>query len=109
MNIEEDLNEKLEEIKKTKTNVIKDGDSFEVKYHGINIPIKNEKLKASFNKINEVTQKIEEEDDLTKKINMYTDVFNILDEIAKLIKKEKSEESNQNADSKYILILNRLQ
>jgi hypothetical protein len=61
----------------------------------MNIPIKNEKLKFSFVKINDVTQKIEEELDLSKKINTFTDIFNIIDEIVKIIKKEKSEENQQ--------------
>ena len=30
--------------------------------------------------------------DLNKKINPYTDIFNIIDEIFKIIKKERSEE-----------------
>jgi len=68
------------------------------------IPIKNEKLRINFIKINEISNKIEEEQDLTKKINIFTDIFNVIDEIVKIIKKEKSEEGNQSTDSKKIKI-----
>jgi len=95
-----DLTERLEEMKRTQSTPVKDGESVDIRYQGMIIPIKNEKLKFNFNKINEISSKIEEEQDLTKKINFFTDIYNILDEILKLIKKEKLEEGNQNADSK---------
>jgi hypothetical protein len=109
MNLEEDnvgLTERFEEIKRTQSTVVKDGESFDIKYQGIVIPIKNEKLKINFNKINEISNKIEEEQDLSKKINIFTDVFNVIDEIVKILKKEKSEEGNQTTDSKKILNIN---
>jgi len=105
MNIEEDnldLTERLEEIKRTQTNLVKDGESLDIRYQGLVIPIKNEKLKQNFNKIHEITAKIEAENELTKKVNIFTDMFNVIDEIVKIIKKEKSEEGGQNADSKNI-------
>ena len=89
------LLEKIEEIKKSTVSNVKDGEAFEIKYQGMVIPIKNEKLKFSFAKINEISNKIEEESDLTKKVNIFTDIFNIIDEIVKIIKKEKSEENQQ--------------
>ena len=92
---EDTLNEKIEEIKKSQETNIKDGENFEIKYQGFNIPIKNEKVKLSLNKINEISEKIEEEKDLSKKINTFSEVFNYLDEIVRVIKKEKSEESAQ--------------
>ena len=66
------------------------------------IPIKNEKVKFALNKINEISQKIEEENDLSKKINIFSDVFNHIDEIVRVLKKEKSEE-NAKTESKYFL------
>lgn len=67
----------------------------EVKYQGASIPIKNEKLRYNFNKIEELTKKVNEEPELNKKMNIYTDIFNIIDEISKIIKKDKAEESTQ--------------
>jgi hypothetical protein len=104
MNIEDDnldLSERLEEMKRTQTNVVKDGESVDIRYQGLVIPIKNEKLKQSFNKINEISAKIEAENDMTKKVNIFTDLFNLIDEIVKVIKKEKTEEGGQNTESKY--------
>jgi hypothetical protein len=107
MNLEDDnldLSEKLEEIKRTQSIPVKDGESVDIRYQGLIIPIKSEKLKMNFNKISEISAKIEAEQDLTKKINIFTDVFNVIDDIVKIIKKEKSEESGQNLDSKNIKI-----
>ena len=67
----------------------------EVKYQGTSIPIKNEKLRYNFNKIDELSKKVNEEPELNKKMNIYTDIYNIIDEISKIIKKDKAEESNQ--------------
>jgi hypothetical protein len=92
---EDALTEKIEEIKKTKDSQNKDGENFEIKYQGITIPIKNEKVKFELNKINEISQKIEEESDLSKKINIFSDVFNHIDEIVRILKKDKSEETAQ--------------
>jgi hypothetical protein len=100
---DENLIGQMEEIKKMTSSVIKDGDLYEIKYQGIVIPIKNEKLKFNFNKINEISNKMQKETDLTKKINTFTDIYNIIDEIVKIIKKERTEE-NQQTDSKINLI-----
>ena len=54
--------------------------------------------------INEMNIKIESELDLTKKLNIFSDVFNVIDEIVKIIKKEKVEETNQQTDSNKIII-----
>jgi hypothetical protein len=97
---EDALTEKIEEIKKTKDSQNKEGESYEIKYQGMAIPIKNEKVKFGLNKINETSQKIEEENDLSKKINIFSDVFNHIDEIVRVLKKEKSEENAQ-TESKY--------
>lgn len=73
----------------------------EVKYQGTIIPIKNEKLRYNFNKIDEISDKVAQEPELNKKMNLYTDIFNIIDEISKIIKKDKAEESTQtSAESK---------
>lgn len=96
--------EKIEEIKKSSSLNVKEGESFEIKYQGINIPIKNDKLKFSFAKVNDISNKIEHETDLSKKVNMFTDIFNLIDEIVKIIKKDKSEE-NQQTESNSILYL----
>ena len=79
------LTEKIEEIKKG-TNKINE-EEFSVKYHGINIPIKNEKLKSDFKKLNELNSKIEKENDVQKKINLFQDYYNRIDEMNKLVKK----------------------
>jgi hypothetical protein len=92
----------MEEIKKSSTATAKEGESYEIKYQGMNIPIKNEKLKFSFSKVNEISAKIEEETDLQKRVNMFTDIYNMLDEIVKIIKKEKSEENQQTESKKLI-------
>jgi hypothetical protein len=73
----------------------------EVKYQGTTIPIKNEKLRYNLNKIDELTTKVADEPELNKKMNLYTDIFNIIDEISRIIKKDKAEESTQaSAESK---------
>lgn len=92
----------MEEIKKSSSQVKDTGDGFDIKYQGTVIPIKNEKLKLSLIKINEITTKIENEQDLTKKINTFSDIFNIIEDIIKIIKKEKVEDQS---DSKIILFI----
>ncbi len=91
------LTEKIEEIKKG-TNKINE-EEFSVKYHGINIPIKNEKLKSDFKKLNELNSKIEKENDVQKKINLFQDYYNRIDEMNKLVKKIKGEEGNQSSEN----------
>ena len=101
------LTEKIEEIKKV-TNKINEED-FSVKYHGINIPIKNEKLKNDFKKLNELNSKIDKETDVQKKINLFQDYYNRIDEMNKLVKKIKGEEGNlssENFSKIYANILN---
>ena len=92
-----DLNEKIEEIKKgsNKINI----EDFSVKYHGINIPIKNEKLRNDFEKLNELNSKIEKEKDVQKKILLFQDYYNRIDEMNKLVKKIKGEEGNQSSEN----------
>jgi hypothetical protein len=93
-----DLSDKMEELKKT--NLTKDnGDNMEVKYHGIVIPVKNEKIKSHFLKIDEVNSRIEKESDLNKKLIIFSEVFNNIDEIIKLVKKNKLEETPNQSDS----------
>ncbi len=87
------------------SSAIKEGESYEIKYQGMVIPIKNEKLKENLNRINAISAKMEEETDLAKKINTYTDIYNLIDEVVKIIKKEKSEETQQ-TESKYLLNVN---
>ena len=91
------LTEKIEEIKK-ESNKINEED-FSVKYHGINIPIKNEKLRNDFQKLNELNSKIEKEKDVQKKIVLFQDYYNRIDEMNKLVKKIKGEEGNQTSEN----------
>ena len=92
-----ELSEKIEEIKKG-TNKINE-EEFSVKYHGVNIPIKNEKLRNDFEKINELNSKIEKEQDVQKKILLFQDYYNRIDEMNKLVKKIKGEEGNQSSEN----------
>ena len=97
MNVE--LNDKMQELKKSSS--IKDhGDNLEIKYHGMVIPIKNEKTKSLFIKIDEISQKIEKEGELNKKIAMFSEISNNIDEINKLIKRDKIEENPNQSESK---------
>ena len=92
-----ELSEKIEEIKKG-TNKINE-EEFSVKYHGVNIPIKNEKLRNDFEKLNELNSKIEKEQDVQKKILLFQDYYNRIDEMNKLVKKIKGEEGNQSSEN----------
>ena len=66
VNVEDiELTEKIEEIKKGANKI--NEEEYSVKYHGIQIPIKNEKLKNNFEKLNELNSKIEKEQDMPKK------------------------------------------
>lgn len=100
---EDTLNQKIEEIRKSREVNVNDSENYEIKYQGVSIPIKNEKVKFTLNKINEISEKIEEEKDISKKINTFSEVFNHLDEIVRILKKEKSEEGAQ-TESKLNLI-----
>ena len=91
------LTEKIEEIKKG-TNKINLED-FSIKYHGVNIPIKNEKLRSDFEKLNELNSKIDKEKDVQKKIILFQDYYNRIDEMNKLVKKIKGEEGNQTSEN----------
>lgn len=96
-----ELSDKMEELKKVTT--IKDSnDNLEIKYHGLVIPIKNEKVKTHFIKIDEVTQKIEKESELNKKVNMFSEISNNIDEIIKAIKRENVDESSNKSESKVL-------
>ena len=96
-NIDEiEITEKIEEIKKkNQEKPINNEDEYEIKYHGINIPIKNEALKKTFLKMNELKEKILKESDLNKKVIIFQDYFNKIDEANKITKKEKSEQGNK--------------
>jgi len=63
------------------------------------IPIKNEKLKSDFEKLNELNSKIEKETDIPKKVVLFQDYYNRIDEMNKLVKKIKSEEGNQSSEN----------
>ena len=111
-----ELTEKIEEIKKG-TNKINEEEfsvkyhgvnipikndneeEFSVKYHGVNIPIKNDKLRNDFEKLNELNSKIEKEQDVQKKILLFQDYYNRIDEMNKLVKKIKGEEGNQSSEN----------
>ena len=101
VNVEDiELSKQFEEIKKKniESNASKP-DQYEIKYHGMNIPIKNEKLKDMFIKLEELSKKIEKEENLTKKIALFQDYYNKIDEMVKIVKKEKSEETTQQAEN----------
>lgn len=97
-----DLSDKMEELKKS--NLTKDNaDNMEVKYHGITIPVKNDKIKSHFAKIEEINSRIEKENELNKKLIIFSEIFNNIDEIIKLVKKNKMEETPNQSDSKDII------
>lgn len=91
------LTEKIEEIKKGTNNI--NLEDFSIKYHGVNIPIKNEKLRNDFEKLNELNSKIDKEKDVQKKIILFQDYYNRIDEMNKLVKKIKGEEGNQSSEN----------
>ena len=97
MNIE--LSGKMEELKKV-TTTKESSDNMEIKYHGMQIPIKSEKVKSHFIKIDEVTQKIEKEPELNKKLSMFSEISNNIDEIIKNIKRDKVDETPNQSESK---------
>ena len=101
VNVEDiELSEKIEEIKKKNIESnAKNPDQYEIKYHGMNLPIKNEKLKNLFIKLEELSTKIEKEENLTKKIALFQDYYNKIDEMIKIVKKEKTEENSQQAEN----------
>lgn len=102
--LDESLIEKMEELKKNKESNSAD---FSVYFKGITVPIKNDKLKLNFQRIHEISKKIDEETDLNKKVNQFTDIYNILDEIQKIIKKERTEETQQ-TESILFFLLNKI-
>lgn len=97
MNIE--LSDKMEELKKENTTK-ESSDNMEIKYHGMQIPIKSEKVKSHFIKIDEVTQKIEKEPELNKKISLFSEIANNIDEIIKSVKRENVDETPNKSESK---------
>ncbi len=98
MNIE--LSDKMEELKK-ETVTKESSDNMEIKYHGMQIPIKSEKVKSHFIKIDEVTQKVEKEPELNKKITMFSEISNNIDEIIKSVKRENIDETTNKSESNY--------
>lgn len=85
----DDVDTEVTEVDKNK-----DSKQFEIKFHALSIPIKNEKIKNSLQKIESTSEKIEIEIDLNKKINPYTDIFNLIDDLLKIQKKERADEVN---------------
>ncbi len=67
---------------------------YEIKFHSFSIPIKNEKIKNGFIKVEDILKKIREETDINKKMNSFTDIFNIVDDMLKILKKERADEVN---------------
>ena len=99
VNVEDiELTEKIEEIKKGANNKINEED-YTIKYHGILIPIKNEKLRDHFEKLTELNSKIEKEKEVQKKIALFQDYYNRIDEVNKLVKKLKSDVGNQSSEN----------
>lgn len=88
----------MEELKKVSTTK-ESADNIEIKYHGMQIPIKSDKIKSHFLKIEEVNQKIDKEPELNKKISMFSEISNNLDEIIKAIKKDKIDEAPNKTES----------
>jgi hypothetical protein len=72
----------------------------EIKYHGMQIPIKSEKVKSHFIKIDEVSQKIEKETELNKKVSLFSEIANNIDEIIKSVKRENMDETPNKSESK---------
>ena len=100
-NIDEiEITEKIEEIKKkNQEKPINNDNEYEIKYHGMNIPIKNDALKKTFLKMNELKEKINKESDLNKKVSIFQDYFNKIDEANKITKKEKSDQGNESTEN----------
>jgi len=57
----------------------------------MSIPIKNEKLKELFINQENLSKKIEKEEDILKKIPLFQDYYNRIDEMIKIVKNEKNE------------------
>ena len=89
LNIEEQSQEKEDDIT-TKT-----VENYDIKYQGSTIPVKNPTLRAKLVKIDELNDKIENEPDLTKKQNLFSDLFNLIDDCIKIIKTDKLEKVNE--------------
>lgn len=99
---EDEIEKKLTELMKKREEGKTDSSSFEIKYQGTVIPVKNDKIRLLIEKCIEIEKKIDEEHDLNKKINPFLDLFNNFDEIVKSIKKERQEENTQQSDSKFV-------
>lgn len=99
MNVE--LSDKMEELKK-ETTTKESSDNMEIKYHGMQIPIMSEKVKSQFIKIDEVSQRIEKEPELNKKITMFSEITNNIDEIIKSVKRENIDETPNKSESIYL-------
>ena len=87
-----EITEKIEEIKKknSEINVIKEGE-YIIHYQNMSIPIKNEKLKELFINQENLSKKIEKEENILKKIPLFQDYYNRIDEMIKIVKNEKNE------------------
>lgn len=84
---EEESDDKLNQ-KSANTN-----ENYDVVYQSSTIPIKNPNLRAKLVKIDELTEKIKNESDLVKRQNIFSDVFNILDDCIKIIKSDRQEKA----------------
>lgn len=68
-------------------------EALEIRFSNTTIPIKNENVRTKLVKIDELNTKIKNETELTKKQNIFSDVFNLIDDAYKLVKQEKAEKA----------------
>lgn len=66
---------------------------FGIKINGSTIPIKNENVKNKLLKLEEYSLAIRIENDMTKKQNFFSDLFNLIDDCLKMTKVDKAEKS----------------
>lgn len=85
------------------TETLKTIDNYEIKYQNNIIPIKNLNLRQKLVKIDEIVDKINKEEELTKKQNFFSDIFNLIDDSIKIIKLEKTEKCNDGENINQIL------
>lgn len=107
---DEDDQEDIEDENKTKIlnnkNIENNMDNYSIFYQSTSIPIKNQNLRVKLVKIDEMVTKIKLEQQISKKQNYFSDLFNLLDDASKIIKTEKQEKSKDNDN--YTHIYNKL-
>lgn len=104
---ESEIDKRLKELQKPSS---KEAEVFSVTYNGVDIPIKNEKLRVMFEKCHELEQQIEKEADLNDKLNPFTDIFNLLSDMVRAVKRERQDESqSENMAKIYGKLLSYLQ